>query len=62
MAELEIVKQIARWLLEQIDYFQRNVGKVQEDYLNRYQERLDTANKKNTNNYEIQKNVWQSMQ
>ncbi len=62
LVELEIVKQVARWLLEQIDCFKKNVGKVQNDYINRYQERLDTANKEIATNYGIQKNVWQRMQ
>jgi GTPase Era involved in 16S rRNA processing/DNA-binding transcriptional regulator YhcF (GntR family) len=61
-AELEIVKQIASWLLAQIDCLKKNVERIQNDILNRYQERLDTAHREITIDYEIQKNVWQPMQ
>lgn len=61
-AELEIVKQIARWLLEQINCLKKNVSKIQNDILNRYQDRLETANREITTDYEIQKNLWQPMQ
>ena len=58
----EIVQKISRWLLEQIDCLKKHVDEVQNDVLNRYQERLDTANKEITTDYEIEKNVWQPMQ
>ncbi|MBD2206766.1 dynamin family protein [Calothrix sp. FACHB-1219] len=58
----EIVKKISRWLLEQIECLKKNVDKVQNDVINRYQDRLDTAKKEITTDYEMQKNVWQPMQ
>ncbi|MDZ8079581.1 MAG: dynamin family protein [Nostoc sp. DcaGUA01] len=61
-ADKEIVTQISRWLLEQIDSLGKNVDKVQNDILNRYQERLDTANREITIDYEMQQNVWLPMQ
>jgi predicted GTPase len=61
-AELEIVNQIAQWLLEQIDCLKKNVNEVQNDILNRYQERLDKAHKEITLDYEEQIKIWQPMQ
>jgi len=61
-ADREIVTQISRWLLEQIDSLGENVDKIQNDILNRYQERLDTANREITIDYEMQQNVWLPMQ
>jgi predicted GTPase len=61
-AEVEIVNQIAHWLLEQIDGLKKNVGKVQNDIIDRYQERLDKANQEITLDYEKQRSVWQPMQ
>ncbi|MEH2239619.1 dynamin family protein [Nostoc sp.] len=58
----EIVKKISRWLIEQIDCLKKNVEKVQNDVINRYEDRLNTANKEITTDYEMQKNVWQPMQ
>jgi len=61
-SELEIVNQIADWLLEQIDYLKKNVNQVQHDIIDRYQARLDKANQDVTLDYEEQRNVWQPMQ
>jgi predicted GTPase len=61
-AELEIVNQIAHWLLEQIDYLKKNVNQVQSDIIDRYQTRLDKANQEITLDYEKQRNIWQPMQ
>lgn len=61
-AELEIVNQIAHWLLEQIDSLKKNVNQIQSDIIDRYQERLDKANQEITLDYEKQRNVWQPMQ
>jgi len=61
-AEPEIVNQISHWLLEQIDSLKKNVGKVQNDIIDRYQARLDKANQDITLDYEQQRNVWQPMQ
>ncbi|MEH2284217.1 MAG: dynamin family protein [Nostoc sp.] len=58
----EIVKKISCWLLEQIDSLKKNVEKIQNDIINRYEDRLYTANKEITTDYEMQKNVWQPMQ
>ncbi|MHC5932763.1 dynamin family protein [Nostoc sp.] len=57
-----IVKEVSRWLLEQIDCLKKNVDEVQQEVINRYQERLDTANREISIDYEMQKNVWQPMQ
>ena len=60
--ESEIVNQISLWLLEQIDCLKKNVDKIQNDIIDRYQERLDKANQEITLDYEKQRNVWQPMQ
>ena len=60
--ESERVNQIARWLLEQIDYLKKNVDNTQNDIIDRYQERLDKANQEITLDYENSRNVWQPMQ
>ncbi|WP_265273903.1 hypothetical protein [Nostoc sp. KVJ3] len=61
-AESEIVKSIISWLLEQINCLKKNVGQIQNDVLDRYKERLDTAKREISIDYEMQKNVWQPMQ
>lgn len=61
-AQIEIVNQIADWLLEQINFLKKNVDLVQDDVLNRYQARLDKANQEITLNIEEQRNTWQPMQ
>ena len=61
-AESEIVESIISWLLEQINCLKTNVDKVQQDVIERYQQRLDTAKKEITVDYEMQKNIWQPMQ
>ena len=60
--QIKIVNQIARWLLEQIDVLKKNVNNIQNDILDRYQERLDRANQEITLDYEKQKDVWLPMQ
>jgi len=59
--ESERVNQVARWLLEQIECLKKNVDQIQNDIIDRYQERLDKANQEITLNYEKQRNVWQPM-
>ncbi|WYL95871.1 MAG: dynamin family protein [Gloeotrichia echinulata IR180] len=61
-AQVEIVKQITKWLLEQIDVLKKNVDKIQNDIIDRYQERLDKANQEITIDYEKGRNVWLPMQ
>jgi predicted GTPase len=61
-AELEIVEQIANWLLEQIGSLKKNVNQVQSDIIDRYQARLDKASQEIAIDYENQRNVWQPMQ
>ena len=60
--ESERVNQIARWLLEQINYLKKNVDKIQNDIIDRYQERLDKAHEEITIDYEQQKSIWIPMQ
>ena len=60
--ETEIVNKIATWLLEQIDCLKKNVDKLQNDIIDRYQARLDKANQEITLDYEKQRNVWQPIQ
>jgi len=60
--EREIVNKIASWLLEQIDCLKKNVDKLQNDIIDRYQARLDKANQEITLDYEKQRNVWLPMQ
>jgi len=62
LAEPDLVKQIASWLLEQIDCLKKEVHKNQNDILDRYQARLDKAHQEITLDYEKQKNVWQPME
>lgn len=60
--ETEIVNKIATWLLEQIDCLKKNVDKLQNDIIDRYQARLDKANQEITLDYENQRNIWQPIQ
>jgi ElaB/YqjD/DUF883 family membrane-anchored ribosome-binding protein len=60
--EREIVNKIASWLLEKIDCLKKNVDKLQNDIIDRYQARLDKANQEITLDYEKQRNVWLPMQ
>jgi predicted GTPase len=60
--EREIVNKIASWLLEQIDCLKKNVDKLQNDIIDRYQARLDKANQEITLDYEKQRNVWLPIQ
>lgn len=62
LAEPDLVKQIASWLLEQIDSLKREVNKNQNDILDRYQARLDKAHQEITLDYQKQRNVWQPME
>ncbi|MBD2497987.1 dynamin family protein [Nostoc sp. FACHB-280] len=58
----KIAKEIASWLLEQINYLKKSVDDQQKNIFDRYRERLDTAKKEITIDYEIKKNVWIPMQ
>ena len=60
-AEGEIVKQIAHWLLEQIESLNKKVSEVQSGIINAYQSRLDQARKEVTIDYEKEKNIWEPM-
>ncbi|MEO0644657.1 MAG: dynamin family protein [Cyanobacteria bacterium J06650_10] len=60
--ELEIVRQIADWLIHQIDSLRSNVDQVQTSVVNRYQERLDKAYGELTVNYEELKRTWEPIQ
>ncbi|MFN5066069.1 MAG: dynamin family protein [Aphanizomenon sp.] len=60
--ETEIVNKIATWLLDQIDCLKKNVDKLQNDIIDRYQARLDKANQEITLDYEKQRNVWLPIQ
>ena len=60
--ERKIVNKIATWLLEQIDCLKKNVDKLQNDIIDRYQARLDKANQEITLDYENQRNIWQPIQ
>ncbi|MEH2053927.1 dynamin family protein [Nostoc sp.] len=59
--EPERVNQVAGWILQQIDYLKQNVDKIQNNIIDRYQERLDKANQEITTDYEERKKVWQPM-
>ncbi|KAF3886412.1 MULTISPECIES: dynamin family protein [Nostocales] len=58
----EIVYQIVCWLLEQIDSLKRNVDKIQNNIIDRYQARLDRAKQDITLDYENNRKLWQPMQ
>ncbi|OBQ41959.1 MAG: GTPase [Aphanizomenon flos-aquae WA102] len=60
--ETEIVNKIATWLLDQIDCLKKNVDKLQNDIIDRYQARLDKANQEITLDYEKERNVWLPIQ
>ncbi|MEH2263003.1 dynamin family protein [Nostoc sp.] len=60
--EIEIVNQIAYWLLEQIDCLKKNVDKIQNDIIDRYQGRLEKAKQEITLDYENHRKVWRPMQ
>ncbi|MDK2408635.1 dynamin family protein [Aphanizomenon sp. PH219] len=60
--EKEIVNKIATWLLEQTDCLKKNVDKLQNDIIDRYQARLDKANQEITLDYEKQRSVWQPIE
>lgn len=62
LAEPEIIKEMISWLLEQIDYLNKDVNKIQNDIFDRYQTRLDKAHQEITLDYEKQKNLWQPME
>ncbi|MEA5576920.1 dynamin family protein [Anabaena sp. UHCC 0451] len=57
-----IVNQITKWLFEQIDVLKKNVDKIQNDIIDRYQERLDKAKQEIAIDYEQEKNLWLPMQ
>ncbi|MBD2665355.1 hypothetical protein B6N60_02830 [Richelia sinica FACHB-800] len=60
--QIKIVNQIVCWLLEQIDLLKKNVDNIQNEVIDRYQERLDRANQEITLDYEKQKNIWIPME
>ena len=60
--QVEIVEQIVQWLLKQIDCLKKNVDKIHNDILDRYQARLDKANQEITLDYEKKRNVWEPIQ
>ena len=60
--EIEIVKEIAPWLLQEINCLIKEVEETQNDIINRYQERLDRANQEITLDYEKDKNIWLPIQ
>ncbi len=56
--ESERVNQVASWLLEQINYLKKNVDTIQNNIIDRYQERLDIAHQEITIDYEQQRSIW----
>lgn len=62
MLEPDIVKQIIKWLLEQIDLLKNNIDNLQKDVVNRYQARLDDAHQQVTIDYQEVQNIWQPIQ
>jgi hypothetical protein len=60
--EIEIVKKIAPWLLEENNCLIKEIEETQNDIINRYQERLDRANQEITLDYEKDKNIWLPIQ
>jgi peptidoglycan hydrolase CwlO-like protein len=59
--ELERINQVTSWIQQQIDCLKQNVDKIQNDIIDRYQERLDKANQEITVDYEQQRKAWQPM-
>jgi hypothetical protein len=60
-SEVRIADQITNWLLEEIDYLKENVGKVQNDVVDRYQVRLDKANQEIVLDFEKKRIIWQPL-
>lgn len=60
-AEPEIVNQIIHWLLKQLDDLKKNVDLIQNEIIDRYQERLDKANQEITLDTEKQRSIWHPM-
>ena len=55
----QIVHEICKWFLDQINLLKKNVKEVQSEIVDRYQSRLDKANQEIEIDYERQKNVWE---
>jgi hypothetical protein len=55
----QIVHEICKWFLDQINLLKKNVKEVQSEIVDRYQSRLDKANQEIKIDYERQKNVWE---
>lgn len=60
--EPEIVNQVFEWLLKQINSLQKNVDQIQNDIIDRYQQRLDKAHQEINLDYKQQRNIWIPMQ
>ncbi len=61
VAEESIVDQVGGWLVEQIDQLKKNVNEFQEEAIDRYQARLDQANRDNMIDYDKAMSVWLPM-
>jgi predicted GTPase len=59
--EIEVLRQISDWWLEQLDQFNSGIEGFQSDVINRYQERLDRAYKDTTVDYESKMETWQPL-
>ena len=57
--ESEIVRQISKWFLEEINLLKKNVKETQDQIIDRYQDRLDRAYQEVEIDYERKKNVWE---
>jgi GTPase Era involved in 16S rRNA processing len=63
--EGELVKisiQISEWLLKQVNDLNKNVDTMQKDIIDRYQARLDQANREIQLTYDDEIKIWQPMQ
>ncbi|WP_371418202.1 dynamin family protein [Anabaena sp. UHCC 0253] len=60
--EKERFKQFAIWIIQRIDFLKQDVDKIQNDIIDRYQERLNKAHQEKTLDYEKQRNIWLPMQ
>ncbi len=60
-SEDAIASQIADWLFEQIDTLKKNVNEFQKESINRYQERLDQANRDKILDRDKTMSIWLPM-
>ena len=59
--QLDVVRQVSNWWVDQLDQFSGELTKFQDKLLDRYQERLDQAHSEMKTEYEKRMEVWQPL-